>query len=103
MYWGVAFAMAPPPGAESGPLDAIMSFAPLIILVFIFYIFLFRPQQKKRQETEEMIKSIKEGDNIMTTGGIYGTVVKVKEDILTVQIAENVKIKLNRNYVSSLK
>lgn len=103
MYWGVAFAMAPPPGAQTGPLDAIMSFAPLIILVFIFYIFLFRPQQKKRTETENMIKDLKEGDNIMTTGGIYGTVVKVKEDTLTVQIAENVKIKLHRNYVSSLK
>ena len=48
MYLGVAYAMAPPPGAEPGPLDAIMSFAPLIILVVIFYFFLFRPQQKKR-------------------------------------------------------
>jgi preprotein translocase subunit YajC len=103
MFWGVAFAMAPPPGAQPGPLDAIMSFAPLIILVFIFYIFLFRPQQKKRAETDNMIKGLKEGDNVMTTGGIYGTVTKVKEDTLTVQIAENVKIKLNRSYVSSLK
>jgi len=100
---GVAYAMAPPPGAEPGPLDAIMSFAPLIILVVIFYFFLFRPQQKKRQETQEMISSIKEGDNILTSGGIYGTVVKVKEDTLTLQVADNVKIKINRNYVSSRK
>jgi preprotein translocase subunit YajC len=103
MYWGVAFAMAPPPGAETGSLDIIMSFAPLIILAVIFYFFLFRPQQKKRQDTDNMIKNLKEGDNVLTTGGIYGTIVKIKDEILTLQVSDNVKIKLNRHYVASLK
>ena len=103
MIWGLAFAMAPTPGAKPGGFDMIMSFAPLILLVIIFYFFLFRPQQKKRQETENMIGNLKEGDNILTSGGIYGTVVKVKDEVLTLQVAENVKIKLNRQYVSSLK
>ncbi|GMT42112.1 MAG: preprotein translocase subunit YajC [bacterium] len=103
MYTGLAFAMGPPPGADPSGFDIFMSFAPLIGLFAIFYFLLIRPQQKKRNETESMIQSLKEGDNILTGGGIYGTIVKVKDDVLTLQIADNVKIKMNRNYVSSLK
>lgn len=50
-----------------------------------------------------MLGALKEGDAIITSGGIHGSIVKIKENVLTVQIAENVKIKIDRNYVASLK
>ena len=97
-----AFAMAPPSGAEVTTVDTIMSFAPLILLLFIFYVFIIRPQGKKQQETKSMLESLKEGDRILTSGGLIGTIVKVKDEELTVEIAKEVKVKINKNYVTSL-
>ncbi len=95
----VAYAMAPPPGAEPSGFDMIMSFAPLIFLVLIFYFLIIRPQNKKQKETKDMQDSLNEGDNVLTTGGIYGTVGKIKEDVIVLKIAENVKIKINKNNI----
>lgn len=100
----VAYAMAPPPGGgETSVFETIMGFAPMIIIIVIFYLLVFRPQQKKQAETRQMIENIKEGDNILTVGGLYGTVVRIKDEVLTVQVADGVKIKINRNYVAGLK
>lgn len=95
--------MAPPPGADVTMFDTMMSFAPLVLLVAIFYFLLFRPQQKKQQDARKMIENLKEGDSILTTGGVYGTISKIKDDVLTLQVAEGVKIKVNRAYVVGLK
>jgi len=103
MFDSVAYAMSAPPGAEQSSFDIFMSFFPLLLLVAIFYFFLFRPQQKKQKETREMIANIKEGDNVMTLGGMYGSVVKVKDDVITLQVAENVRVKVNRYYLAGLK
>lgn len=103
IFGGVAYAMAPPPGAEVTTFDTIMSFAPLVLLVAIFYFLLFRPQQKKQQDTRKMVENLKEGDSILTTGGVYGTISKIKDDVLTLQVAEGVKVKVNRAYVVGLK
>jgi preprotein translocase subunit YajC len=103
MFVGTAYAIAAPPGAEVTTFDTIMSFFPLLILLGIFYFFLFRPQQKKQKETRAMLENLKEGDSIMTQGGIYGTVAKIKDEVITLTVAENVKIKVNRAYVTGLK
>ena len=97
-----AYAMAPPPGAEVGPVDTLMSFAPLILLMVIFYFFIIRPQNQKQQEQKEMIDALSEGVRIQTTGGLIGTVVKVKEDEVTLEVANDVRVKINRNYVHSI-
>ncbi len=102
MFVSTAYAMAPPPGAETTPIDSIMSFAPLVVLMVIFYFFIIRPQQKKQQETKELIDNLKEGDRVLTQGGIIGTVTRVKEKELTIEIAQDVRIKINRSYVTSL-
>lgn len=71
-----------------------------LILVFaIFYFILIRPQQKKMKEHETMLNAIKPKDEILTGGGIYGKVTKADGDILTVEIADNVKIKVSRSSV----
>ncbi len=93
----LAFAMAPPPeGAEQGPGGFLAMFPPLIMMGLIFYFVLIRPQQKKHQEQRNMLDSLKEGDNVITLSGIHGTVRKLKDDVVTLQIAENVRIKINR-------
>jgi preprotein translocase subunit YajC len=103
MFVDNAWAMSPPPNANATAFDLIMGYAPLILVVVIFYWLIFRPQQKKQQETRDMIAALKDGDAVMTTGGIYGTIAKIKDDIIVLQLAENVKIKINRNYVAGIK
>ncbi|MBI3793538.1 MAG: preprotein translocase subunit YajC [Nitrospinae bacterium] len=103
MFVGTAYAMAAPPGAEVTTFDTIMSFFPLIILMGIFYFFLFRPQQKKQKAIRETLESLKEGDSVITQGGIFGSIVKIKDDVVTLQIAEGVRVKIGRGYIVGLR
>jgi len=66
-------------------------------LAVIFYFFVIAPQSKQRKRTEEMLNSLKKGDQVLTTGGIYGTVQGVEGDVVYLRIAENVKIKVARS------
>jgi len=97
------FAMGPPPGTETSGMDTFMSFVPIIAIFVIFYFLLIRPQHKKQKNHQKMLDSLKEGDNVLTSGGIYGTIVKIKDNVITLQIADNIKVKLDRGYVASLK
>lgn len=100
-----AYAMAPPSGGTEGGAGAgILGILPPMVAMFaIFYFLLIRPQQKKQKKHEAMLTELKEGDNILTSGGIYGTIRKIKDDVLTVQIADNVRVKVSRKSVSSMK
>lgn len=74
-----------------------------IVFIFILYQFLIaKPQRETRQAHEEMLKNLKNGDKIITTGGIYGTVKEVKEKVVQVRIAEDVTINVARNAIASL-
>lgn len=84
-------------GQQQGNL--LMSFAPLIAIFVIFYFLLIRPQQKQQKKTSQMLSTIRKGDQVVTRGGIYGTVVGIADSVLTVEIAENVKVKMNRDAV----
>ena len=76
---------------------AIGQFVPLILIFVIFYFFLIRPQQKKVKEHKSMVESLKRGDNVITSGGITGTVVRIIDnDKVEVEIAENVKVEIVR-------
>ncbi len=99
-----AYAMAPPSADGASPSAGILGILPPMIAMFaIFYFLLIRPQQKKQKEHSAMLQSLKEGDSVLTTGGIYGKIKKIKEDVITVQIADNVRVKVDRKSVSSLK
>ena len=77
--------------ADSG----IAQFIPLILIFVIFYFFLIRPQQKKVKEHKIMVENLKRGDQVITSGGIVGTVERVMEnDKLEIQISENVKVEI---------
>lgn len=71
-------------------------------LALIFYFFVIAPQAKQRKRTEEMLNSLSKGDQVVTTGGIYGTVQGVEGDVVYLRIAENVKIKVARSAVTGV-
>jgi preprotein translocase subunit YajC len=76
-----------------------------VLIAFIFYFFLIRPQSKKQKERQRMLDALKKGDNIVTLGGLHGKVVGFKSDdkILLVEIASGVKVYLDRSAVSVIK
>jgi len=94
MYWTLA---AAPQGAQPNPMGALI---PFILIIPIFYFLLIRPQQKRQKQFRQMVSQLKKDDRIVTTGGIHGLVVAVKEHTLSVKIADNVKIEVDKSCVS---
>ncbi len=97
----VAFAMAQPQGG-GGAQNPLMAFMPLIILFAIFYFLLIRPQQKKAKQHREMLNSLRKGDEIITSGGVYGRIVDMDGDVISLDLGNKVIVKINRNFVSAL-
>ena len=88
---GIAYA------ANGGsPQGGIVSFIPLILIFVIFYFLLIRPQQKKAKEHQEFLGQLKKGDDVVTSGGIHGRITGLTDTIVTLEIAEGVRIKVNR-------
>jgi len=87
--------------AASAP-NPLMSFLPLIILFGIFYFMLIRPQMKRAKEQRAMIAALAKGDEVMTTGGLLGRIEDLGEAFITLEIADNVRIKLQKNAISAV-
>lgn len=79
--------------------NALTSLLPLLLIIVVFYFFMIRPQVKKQKELKNYRSSLQKGDKIVTTGGIYGKITDIKEQTVTVEIAENVRIKIDKNAV----
>ena len=83
--------------------QGIAQFIPLILIFVIFYFFLIRPQQKRVKDHKTMVESLKRGDEIITSGGIIGTIERVMEDDrIEVDIGENVKVQIIKSTITSL-
>jgi preprotein translocase subunit YajC len=80
----------------------LIQFLPLVFILVIFYLVVFLPARRRQKKLEEMISNLKSGDKIVTTGGIYGTIVGFKGDRIQVRVADNVKVEMSRNAVTSL-
>ena len=80
----------------------LASFIPLILIFLIFYFLLIRPQQKKQKEHKILLDSIKRGDEILSSGGILGKVIKVDNDKLTVEISKGVNVTIIRSTVADV-
>ena len=89
-------------GGGGGQGSQIMSFLPIILIFVIFYFMLIRPQQKRAKEQRSKLASIKVGDNILTAGGIFGKVTGIRENILTVEISDKVRVKISRSHVADI-
>jgi preprotein translocase subunit YajC len=80
----------------------ITLFLPLILIMVIFYFLMIMPAQKRQKKINEMLKNLKNGDKVITNGGIYGTIVGLEDDAIQLRIAEQLKIKVARNAVAGL-
>jgi len=89
-------------GGQAGQGSGFAGFLPIIILFVIFYFLLIRPQQKKAKDHREMIASLKKGTRIITSGGIYGTIISLDDTTIGLEIAEKVKIKITRGNVAAI-
>lgn len=102
--WVISMAPQSPDGGQpQGPGMFLSFIVPMIFVGLIFYFVLIKPQKKQHQEVQKMRDSLEEGANVITTGGIHGIVKKVKDDIVTLQIADNVRIKINRSAIGTVK
>ena len=85
--------------AQPGPL---VQFLPIIFLFVVFYFLLIRPQQKKQKDHAAMLKSIEKNDEVITSGGIHGTVVNVAEKTFSVRIADNVRVEIEKSSIAEV-
>lgn len=76
-----------------------MSFAPFVLIIIVFYFFMIRPQMKRQKELRKYREALKKGDKVITTGGIYGKVAEVKDQFVTVEIADGVKVKMDKSAI----
>lgn len=82
--------------------SSFINFLPLVFILAIFYLIVFLPARNRQKKLQTMIDNLKTGDKVITSGGIYGTIVSTKDDRVQLRIAENVKVELSRNAVTAL-
>lgn len=87
-------------GSSSSGFGNITLVIYIVLFIGIFYFLLIRPGQKQRKQHQEVIEAIRKGDEVMTAGGIFGTVTKVADDYLMVEIAKKTEIKLSRSSIA---
>lgn len=90
---------APPPSTTGFGLDAL--FLPLILFA-IFYLLIFRPQRKQQKQRVKMLSAMKKGDRVLTTGGMFGTIVSLKDEELVLEVDENVRIRFSRGAIAQV-
>ncbi|MDP2912854.1 MAG: preprotein translocase subunit YajC [Candidatus Omnitrophota bacterium] len=86
--------------AGSNPLLNLM---PVILIFIVFYFLLIRPQKKTQEEHKKMIAALKKNDEVVTSGGIHGTIMNVKEDTVTLKVDDNVKVEVQKNSISTMR
>jgi len=87
---------------SSGGAAAFANFLPIIAIGLVFYFLVIAPANKQRKKQQEMLGTLKKGDRVLTTGGIYGTIQGVEPDAVILKIAENVKVKVARSAISGV-
>jgi preprotein translocase subunit YajC len=101
----VAFlAQTAPPSSSSSLVEQLLQMAPMFaMIVVVFYFVIYRPQKQQREKHKTMLSELKKGDKVVTTGGIWGTVTNLGKETVTLQIAENAKIKVTRDHIAKLR
>lgn len=94
---GVAWAAD---AAAPAGMASIAQFVPLILIFIVFYFLLIRPQQKKAKEHQNYLANLKKGDRVITGGGIHGVIAGLTDTVVTLEVAENVRIKVSRSAIA---
>ena len=102
MWIDIAYAQGAQTGG--GAANFIVQLFPFLVIMVIFYFLLIRPQQKQRREMQEMLNNVKEGDRIITRGGLLGQVDKVEQDrgTLRIEVGNGTKVRIRRDYVDQV-
>ncbi|HEX9898347.1 MAG TPA: preprotein translocase subunit YajC [Candidatus Methylomirabilis sp.] len=102
MFADVAYALGSTPGGGGAPGGSFSAsvFVPLVLMFAVFYFLLIRPQQKKQRQQQDMLKSLKVGDRVVTTGGLYGTIVAGGDHIVKLEIADKVRVDVGRSAIA---
>ena len=99
LYVFLAQAQSP---AAPAPGGGIGFFVPFIFLFIIMYFVMIRPQKKRQEQQRKLIASLKTGDRVVTNGGIHGLISNVKETTVTVKVADNVKIEMEKSAIATV-
>lgn len=89
-------------GADAGQGDPMTSLIFMIVIFAVFYFLLIRPQAKRAKEHKQLVAALNKGDEIITSGGIYGKLSNVSEDFVEVDIAEGMTVKMQRQAIASV-
>jgi preprotein translocase subunit YajC len=100
MFITPAFAQT---SAAPGVNDIFGMMLPLLLIMVVFYFLLIRPQQRKMRDHQQMVKNVRRGDTIVTSGGLVGKVAKVVDDEVMVDIAENVQVRIMKHALSEVR
>ncbi|MBW2599482.1 MAG: preprotein translocase subunit YajC [Deltaproteobacteria bacterium] len=100
---GMAYAMGAGGAGGGAASGGDMNFIIVMVAIFaIFYFLLIRPQQKKQKETKEMLSNIAHGDMIVTAGGLHGKITAITEQVVTLEVADKVKVKISRAHIAGI-
>ncbi|HEV8181226.1 MAG TPA: preprotein translocase subunit YajC [Candidatus Angelobacter sp.] len=88
--------------AQGAGGNSLLQLLPILAIMGIFYVLLILPAQRRQKKTQEMINALKNGDKVVTTGGLFGTIVGIEGDSIQLRIADQVKVKVLRSAVSAL-
>lgn len=83
-------------------LAALGNFGPIVLMILIFYFLLYRPQKRAHDARNKMLEALKVGNRVITLGGIYGTITKLSDEIVTVKIADKVEVDVSRNAINGV-
>lgn len=86
--------------AES--MQMLVNFAPFLLMALVFYFLLYRPQKRQERERQAMLNAVKRGDKVVTIGGIHGTVMKIGDTTVTLEVADKIEIVFNRGAVNTV-
>ncbi len=105
MIWMISLALAQEAPAPEAPGSGafLVSLLPFILIFVLFYVLLILPQQRRQKRHRQMLDSLKKGDRVVTSGGILGTVMNISKDTVTLQVADNVKIRILRDSISEMR
>ena len=95
---GIAYAAG---GGATGGASGLASFVPLILIFVVFYFLLIRPQQRKAKTHQQFLGNLKKGERVVTSGGIHGRITGLTDTVITMEIAEGIKVKVNRGSIMS--
>ncbi len=96
-------AWAQGPGGGGGMSGTLVSLVPFVLIFVLFYFLLILPQQKKQKQQKNMLEALKKGDKVITSSGIWGTVTNMGKETVTLQVADNTKIKIQRDYIARIR